>query len=65
MKLGINCIMCGRLTAQRCTYCNEPVCTHCNTVRNGKVYCSTRHRDNDSGISRLLRLLERSVVKQH
>jgi hypothetical protein len=55
------CLLCGRQTFQRCTYCKEPICKHCQTVGHGKTYCTPRHRDMDTGIGRILRHLEESV----
>lgn len=54
---SIRCILCGKLTPQRCSYCREPICARCQVRRKGKVYCSERHRDQDAGIGHLLRRL--------
>ncbi len=55
------CLLCGRLTLQRCAYCKEPICKNCQTFSHGKVYCTPQHRDMDTGIGRLLRHLEQSA----
>ncbi|WP_126579069.1 hypothetical protein [Tengunoibacter tsumagoiensis] len=56
-----HCILCHRSTMQHCSYCHEPICVRCRTVDRGRIYCSPRHRDSDSGPGRLARLFERSL----
>ncbi|HTK05868.1 MAG TPA: hypothetical protein VL485_01760 [Ktedonobacteraceae bacterium] len=56
------CTLCGRMTQQHCQYCDAAICPQCQTLRNSKIYCSTRHRDLDAGIGRILRRLNRSSV---
>ncbi len=53
------CVLCGEATHQRCAYCSKPICTRCQIREKGKPYCSTWHRNQDSGIGHLLRRIVR------
>ncbi len=55
------CSLCQRPTRQHCAHCHTPICTQCRVVEHGKSYCSTRHRDSDSGVGRLLRRFQQSL----
>ncbi len=61
----LHCILCGRITPQRCAYCQQPVCHYCHLKHRGKSYCSPQHRNNDSGITRFIHRWQHLMPRQY